>query len=208
MTPPLRSTSKRRSGDGIAVARARQAGINASVDVDVRTIRRVNIRVGSLRRYDFARRLPALRPIASGPRRTLTAFTVSQPESRQTGNRYRRLPFEQRADCACAAKTSVVDGWSAGRLARQVCGESRNRFDHLDYLRRRDQPRAFELPWRAGVARAPEKIPVIETMPHVVPATVADMPIDHAPGRGEFVGWMGKAADQHDPRARRPREPG
>ena len=70
-----------------------------------------------------------------------------------------------------------------------------------------DQPGAFELPRRAGMARTPQKVLVIETMPRVVPAAVAGMPVDHPVRRREFVGRMREATDQHHRTACRPRQP-
>ena len=71
-----------------------------------------------------------------------------------------------------------------------------------------DQPGAFELPRRAGVARAPQEVLVVEAVPHVVPAAVAGVPVDHPVRRGEFVGRVGEAADQHHRHAGRPGQPG
>ena len=71
-----------------------------------------------------------------------------------------------------------------------------------------DQPGALELPRRAGMARAPQEILVVEPHPLVVPAAVAGVPVDDAIWRGEFVGRVGKATDHHHLAARRPGQPG
>jgi hypothetical protein len=81
-------------------------------------------------------------------------------------------------------------------------------FQCCDQLRRGDQPCAFERPGRAGMARAPQEILVISLYPHVVPAGIADVPVDHAVWRGEFIGWMREAADHHHWRARGAAQPG
>src|SRR5215469_14386599 len=86
--------------------------------------------------------------------------------------------------------------------------ELRDSVHHLLHLLSGDQPRAFELSGRAGMARAPQKILVVEALPDVIPAAIAGVPVDHPVWRGELVGRMGETADQHHWRAGRPGEPG
>src|SRR5262249_13202486 len=94
------------------------------------------------------------------------------------------------------------------RGRRPMNAEAGDRFDHLRHLRCGDEPRAFEVPGRVLMPRAPQEILVIETMSWIVPARIAGVEIDHSPWRGEFIAWMGKAADKHDRTAGGPCEPG
>ena len=85
--------------------------------------------------------------------------------------------------------------------------KARNGFDHLRHLRCRDKPRAFKLPRRVGVARAPQEILVIEGELRIVPTGVAGVPIDD-PIRGrKFRGGMAEARDHHDGTAGSPSKP-
>ena len=93
----------------------------------------------------------------------------------------------------------------ASGLVRAKAGNGPDR--RLDLLGG-DEPRAFELARRVLVARAPQKIAVIEAMAHVVPAAVAGVLVDDAVRRIEFVGRVGEARDHHHRRAGRPGEPG
>ena len=81
------------------------------------------------------------------------------------------------------------------------CG---NALDRRLHVFGRDQAGTFELARCAGVARAPQEIVMIESMPHIVPATIAGVVIDHPKRSCKFVGRMGKAADHHNRRADRP----
>src|SRR5215467_5805561 len=66
--------------------------------------------------------------------------------------------------------------------------ELRDSVHHLLHLLSGDQPRAFELPGRAGMARAPRKVLVVEALPDVIPAAIAGVPVDHPVWRGCFGG--------------------
>ena len=70
-----------------------------------------------------------------------------------------------------------------------------------------DEPRALELSWRTLVARAPQEIVMVEAVMRIVPAAIANVIIDDAIRRLEFVDGMRKAGDHHNRRAGCPGEP-
>src|SRR5262249_52053289 len=88
-----------------------------------------------------------------------------------------------------------------------VTGKAWNAPDYFLHMLDRDQTRAFELAWRALVARTPEEVLVVEPVRRVVPAAVAGVVVDHPPGRLDLGGRMREAADHHHLRADRPGEP-
>src|SRR6185369_14797519 len=70
-------------------------------------------------------------------------------------------------------------------LGARLGAKTGNFLDRLPDLLGGDQPRAFELPWRPGMARAPQKIMVVEAVVRVVPAAVAGVIVDDPVGRRE-----------------------
>ena len=70
-----------------------------------------------------------------------------------------------------------------------------------------NQPRTFELARCVLVARAPEEVLVVKSVPWIVPAAIAGVVIHHAIRRGKFIQRMGETADHYHRRPRRPREP-
>src|SRR3984957_12058207 len=109
MTPPLRSTSKRRSGkaglDTGSTQNARWTRANASAVMPVRAMRLVITCFDLCRRSDVAVRpfstaLTPARSVAPKCRKGVIALTAVGPESRQTENGCRGLPFPMRAGYA------------------------------------------------------------------------------------------------------------
>src|ERR1700730_8069751 len=94
------------------------------------------------------------------------------------------------------------------RLCLRTGAEARNSLHHGLHLVRGDEPRAFELARGVLVTRTIHEILVVEAVPHIVPARIAGMVVDHPVGRLKLVGRMGEAADQHHRLAHRPGEPG
>ena len=75
--------------------------------------------------------------------------------------------------------------------------ECRDLADGGDDLIRRDQLRTFKVAVRAFVTGTPQEVEVVEVQPHIVPAAVAGMIIDHTIRRFKFVGRVGEAGDHH-----------
>src|SRR5262245_39025265 len=85
--------------------------------------------------------------------------------------------------------------------------EARQALDRGFHVLDRDQPRAFELAWGIFVARAPQKVFVLEAQMRIVPAPVASMIVDDAIGRRKLVDRMGEAGDHHHRRSHGPSKP-
>src|SRR5262249_21691012 len=72
-------------------------------------------------------------------------------------------------------------------LGRRIAAKAGNTLNDCFHVICRDEPRALELPRRVLVARAPQKIFMVEPMMRVVPAAVARVIVDHSVRGREFV---------------------
>src|SRR4051812_15921406 len=104
----------------------------------------------------------------------------------------------QRASRGVAAVLVPCRAADLCRLGAGGGGEAGDLLDRLLDLLGGDQPRAFELPRRSGMTRAPQEIMMVEAVVRVVPAAVAGMVVDDPVGGRELVGRRGEAADEHD----------
>src|SRR3954452_13390464 len=99
----------------------------------------------------------------------------------------------QRASRGVAAVLVPCGAADLCRLGAGGGGEAGDLLDRLLNLLGGDQPGAFELARRPGMARAPQEIVVVEAVARVVPAAIAGVIIDDPVGRRELVGRRGEA---------------